>query len=80
MDLQTLTEFFKWNLIINFGFFLYAAFWIMIAPNFIYKMQGKWFNISRETFDKVVYQYLAFYKVLLAVFVVVPYLSLLAIS
>ena len=80
MDIQTLTTFFMWCTIINAGLFIYWATWCMFAPDFVYRMQSRWFPISRETYDVAIYGFLGVFKMLFIVFNLVPYLALLIVG
>ncbi|MDC0980447.1 hypothetical protein OAQ84_01790 [Bdellovibrionales bacterium] len=80
MDIQILTDFFKWSTILSGGVYIYTAVMVIFAPDFIYRYQSRWFKISREVFNTVIYAYLGFYKVIFIVFVLVPYLALLIIN
>ena len=80
MDIQTLTSFFMWCSMINIGMLFFLAFIYMLAPNLTYRLQSKFISISRETFDIVFYSFLGFYKVVVLVFNVVPWIALLIIG
>ena len=80
MDIQTLTSFFMWCSIINIGMLFFLAFIYMLAPNLTYRLQSKFIPISRETFDIVFYSFLGFFKVVVLVFNVVPWIALLIIG
>ncbi len=49
------------------------------APDLVYRTQSKWFPISRETFDVIIYSFLGLFKVVFLVFSAVPYAALLII-
>ena len=76
MDIQTLTLFFMWCSIINIGFLIFLALIYMFAPNLVYRLQSKFIPISRETFDTVFYSFIGFFKVVVLVFNVVPWIAL----
>ena len=80
MDIQTLTTFFMWCTIINGGVFLWTAVFSVLAPDFSYRMQSKWFPIPRETFNVLSYSYIGLFKIVFLVFNVVPYVTLLIIG
>ena len=80
MDIQTLTTFFMWCTIINCGFLLFLALVFMLAPDLTYKIQSRFIPISRETFDTVFYSFIGFFKVVVLVFNVVPWIVLLIIG
>jgi hypothetical protein len=79
MDIQTLTAFFMWCTIINGALLvLWTVIW-MLAPDFVYRTQSKWFAIPRENFDVIFYGFLGFFKGALLVFNVVPWVARLII-
>jgi hypothetical protein len=80
MDIQTLTSFFMWCTIINGGVFVYWATICMVAPDWLYGMQSRWFPIPRESFDVAIYAFLGGFKMLFIVFNLVPYLALLIVG
>ncbi len=80
MDIQTLTSFFMWCTIINGGLFIYWATWCMFAPDWVYRMQSRWFPISREAYDVTIYAFLGGFKIVFIVFNLVPYLALLIVG
>ena len=80
MPIETLTTFFMWCTIINAAILIYSSLFLWLAPDFIYRIQSKWFCISRETFNIVVYSYLGLFKLLFFVFSLVPYLALLILA
>ena len=77
MDIQTLTTFFMWCTIVNVAIFAWAAIWFMLAPDFVYRVQTRMFPLPRETFNAIIYAFLALYKVLIIVFSVAPWMALL---
>ena len=79
MDIQTLTAFFMWCAIMNGGLLVLWTITLIVAPDFVYRTQSKWFPISRETFDVVIYSFLGLFKIVFLVFNVVPYVALLII-
>jgi hypothetical protein len=76
MDMQTLETFFMWCTIINGGLLVYSAIFLTFAPNWIYKVQSKWYPISREAFNVIIYSFLGLYKLFFITFNVVPYIAL----
>jgi len=80
MDIPTLTSFFMWCSIIN-GILL--SFWVIIcllAPDLVYRVQSKWFPISRESYTIIIYSFLGLFKIFFLMFNLVPYLALVIIG
>jgi len=48
----------------------------MTAGDFVYKIHTKWFEMSREDFNKLHYFGIAFYKLMIILFSAVPLLVL----
>jgi len=76
MDIQALTSFFMWCTILNAGLYIYMAAVCVFAPDWLYRMQVRWFQIPRETWDVAIYAFLGLYKMVVIVFNLVPYLAL----
>ena len=76
MDIQQLTDFFMWSTVINVGIFIYWIAWVLLAPELVYKIQSRFFPIDRENYNRIMYFFLGFYKVLIIVFMLIPYLVL----
>ena len=76
MTYEALYEFFKWCSIFNIVIIAWWAVRIMVFPNFVFKMHSKWFEIPREEFNKIHYKAMAYYKLIVIVFNVVPWLVL----
>ncbi len=80
MDIDTLKTFFMWCTIINGAVFIYWSLILMIAPDFVYRLHGKLFNIPRESFNVVVYSFLGLAKVLFLFFSLTPYVALIIVG
>ncbi len=80
MDIQALTRFFMWCTIMNGALLLLWTTMFVFAPELVYRTQSKWFPISRETFNVVMYSFLGLFKIVFLVFNLVPYLALLIVA
>ncbi len=80
MELQTLTRFFMWCTILNGSILALWSITFLLAPDFIYRLQTKWFPLPRETYNVVIYSFLGLFKIFFLVFNVVPYAALLIIG
>lgn len=80
MDIQTLTSFLMWCTIINTGILLFLTLIFMLAPDLAYRLQSRFMPISRETFNLVFYAFIGFFKAIVLVFNVVPWIALLIIG
>ncbi|MFP4579441.1 MAG: DUF6868 family protein [Candidatus Sumerlaeia bacterium] len=71
-----LTQFFMWCTLLNFVFLIFSFLFLAFAGGFVYRIHSKWFPMSRETFNILVYSFLAAHKILWVVFNLVPWISL----
>jgi len=76
MTYETLYEFFKWCSICNVVLLAWWAIWIMAAPNFVFKMHSKWFEMPREQFNITHYKGMLYFKIVVIVFFVIPWFVL----
>ena len=80
MDVQAVTNFFMWCTIINGGIYLLWVGFVIFTPDFIYRVQSRWFPVSRESFDVMIYGFMGLYKLFFIMFNLVPWLALLIIG
>ena len=80
MDIQTLTAFFMWCSIINGALLLFWTIMLILTPDLVYRTQSKWFPLSRETFNVVIYSFIGLFKIFFLFFNVVPYVALLIVK
>ena len=80
MDIQTLTAFFMWCSIFNGGLFLWVTLFLLLAPDFTYQLQIKFFPIDRDSYNVVIFSFLALMKIFFIFFNLAPYLALLVIG
>jgi hypothetical protein len=80
MDLPTLTRFFQWCTILNGGLLIFWSLCLMAMPDFVYRLQTKFFPMSRDTWNTVMYCFLGFMKIVVIVFCVAPWVALLIIA
>ncbi len=76
MTIQTLQAFFMWCSIINFGMLMLTFVLCASAADWIYKMHSRWFPISRVAFNTILYSFLGFYKIIVIVFCIIPWIAL----
>lgn len=80
MTLEILQSFLGWCSIINIGIIIFWFIMITIAKETIYKLHSIWFKIEEDKFDVIQYKAIAFYKITVFIFNVVPYVVLLIIN
>jgi len=80
MDIETMTRFFMWCTIINGGILILWSIFFLLTPDFVYRLQNRFFPIARETYNLIIYSLLGVFKILFLVFSVVPYVALLIVA
>jgi Family of unknown function (DUF6868) len=80
MTIDIAREFFLWCTIINAVMFFVSFIMMMLMRKFIYKYHGRWFDLPDAKLSSSMYKMLGFYKILIIVFNLVPYLALVIIS
>lgn len=80
MNIETLTEFFMWCTIISAAVYFVWVLFVLLAPDFVYRVQSRWAPIPRETYNVIIYSFMGLFKIMIIVFAVVPYVSLLIIG
>lgn len=80
MTIELLSEALVWSTVINMGLLLWWALTFIFARDFIYRMHGRWFKLSDEKFDAIHYAGMAFYKICIFIFNIVPWFALMIIS
>jgi hypothetical protein len=76
MDIETLTSFFMWCTLLNMGMLLFWTVMCVFAPDLIFNLHHRWFSLSRESFNVVIYALLGLFKILVLFFNVVPFVVL----
>ncbi len=65
-----------WCFIINIGILLWWFLFFTLAHDWVYRFHGKWFKLSVEKFDMIHYAGMAFFKICIFVFNIVPYFAI----
>jgi hypothetical protein len=76
MTIDLVRDALLWCFIINMGILLWWFLFFSLAHDWIYHFHGKWYKLSVERFDAIQYGGMAFYKICIFVFNIVPYLAL----
>ncbi|MDG4813131.1 hypothetical protein P8629_08950 [Hydrogenovibrio sp. 3SP14C1] len=79
MTMEILQAFLGWCLVFNFSLLIIWFVFFTFAHRWVYRMHSLWFDLSVERFDQVHYSGMAFYKLMIIIFNLVPYLALLMI-
>lgn len=76
MTLETIRAALGWCTVINGGILLLWFIVFTVAHDWIHRMHGKWFQLSKERFDEIHYQSMSFFKLSIFLFNLAPYLAL----
>lgn len=76
MTVEMIRETLLWCTIINAGMLLIWWFGFLMLHDMIHRLHGKWFKLSAEQFDAIHYAGMAFYKIAIFMFNLVPYIAL----
>ncbi len=76
MTIETIRDILAWCSVINVALLFWWIMFFTFAHNWLYKLHSKWFRLSIETFDSIHYAGMAFFKLCLLVFNIVPYLAI----
>ena len=76
MTIETIQEALLWCLLINVILLMWWFLIIILAHDWVYRMHGRWFKMSREQFDIIHYSGMALHKIFILFFLVVPLLVL----
>ena len=76
MTIEITRDFLGWCSIINMGLLLWWFMFFTLVHDLVYRIHGRWFKLSVERFDAIHYAGMAFFKVGIILFNIVPYLAL----
>ncbi|MBL7157047.1 MAG: hypothetical protein ISS92_02665 [Candidatus Omnitrophica bacterium] len=76
MTLETIRAALGWCAVINMGLLLWWFFAITVLHDLVYRWHSKWFKLSVEKFDEIHYAGIAFFKIAIFFFNIVPYFAL----
>ncbi len=76
MAIDLVRDVLLWCFIINIGILLWWFLFFSLAHGWVYRFHGKWFKMPVEKFDAIHYAAMAFYKICIFVFNIVPYFAL----
>ncbi len=76
MNVEFFAEVLLWNAAINYGVLVMWFAMFTLAHDWMHRFHGRWFRLSVERFDALHYAALAFYKLCIILFNLVPYIAL----
>jgi hypothetical protein len=76
MTIEVIRNFLLWCTVINYAVLLVWFLVFVFAHDFMQRIHGRWFHLSREQFDGLHYAGMAVYKVGILLFNLVPLAAL----
>ena len=76
MTLEAVRSTLAWCSVINLGLLIWWWLFFSLAHDWTYRVHSRWFRIPVEKFDAIHYTGMAFFKLAILLFNLVPYLSL----
>lgn len=80
LDLTSLTTFFGWCVVLNIGMLLFATLFLVLFREFVKTTHSRMLGVPKNNLDIIYFKYLAYYKIGVIIFSVVPYLALKIMS
>ncbi len=80
MTIDMIRNVFMWCSIINMGLLLWWFLFFTLAHDWVYHLHGKWFKLTVERFDTIHYAGIAFFKICVFMFNIIPYVALLIVG
>ena len=76
MTLEVIRAALGWCAIINMGLLLWWFLFLTFAGDWVFRMHSRFFKVNRDQFNGTHYAGMAFFKVVVFMFNIVPYLAL----
>jgi hypothetical protein len=76
ITIDNLRVFLGWCTLINAAMFAAWSLAFIFAHDLVFKVHTRWFKISEERFDEIHYTMMGYYKLVVFVFNLIPYLAL----
>ena len=74
--IDQITNFLGWCTVINVCILLFSTISLIIGRKFVTKIHERIFNLSEQKLSSLYFRYLAYYKIGIIIFNLVPYFSL----
>jgi hypothetical protein len=76
MNIELARKVLLWCTVINFYLLIFWFLFFTLAHDWMYQVHGRWFHMSVNQFDAIHYAGMAFYKIGIILFNLVPYVAL----
>ncbi len=77
MSIEEARSLFPWMFLLNYLFLLLWAGGFILASDWMYRLHQRWFPMSRQAFNIIHYAGIGLYKILIILFVLIPWLALI---
>ena len=75
MTIEVVRDILLWCSVINMGVLIFSFLMLSMARQLVYKLHSKWFPMTEQQFNTIIYSIMGTYKILVFVFNVVPYIA-----
>jgi len=76
MELELLRAFFGWYTVLALAVFGVSVLFCALAPDWVYRVQSRFFPLPRPAFDVAIYSFIGAMKLLVLFTGLLPYLAL----
>jgi hypothetical protein len=76
MTIEVAHHFLLWCTVINYGVLLVWFLFFVFVHDWMYRLHGRWFRLSREQFDALHYAGMSIFKIGILLFNLVPFVAL----
>ena len=76
MAIETVRNVFAWCLVMNFAVLILWFVIFTLAHGWIFRMHSSMFKVSPDAFYAINYGFCGFYKIIVFVFVFIPYIAM----
>ncbi len=76
MNMELLRNFLLWSAALNYALLVWWFLVFTFSHDLVFRLHGRWFALSEEHFDAIHYAGMAFYKIAIMMFNLVPGLIL----
>ena len=76
MTLEVIRAALGWCAIINMGILLWWFLFLTFAGDWVFRVHSRFFQLNRDQFNGIHYAGMAFFKLVVFMFNIVPYLAL----
>lgn len=76
MQIEILRDLLAWCALTNIILYLWWVLTFIYAHDWMFRFHSRWFDLTQDRFDSIHYAGIAFYKILIIFFNLIPYVVL----